>query len=123
MAEPSTVTTAGATLISGVALASLLPHIDANAAFGAIVGAALVASTKKDLSAWKRLLSFLFSALCGYGSAGEFVARQWAMQTFLPALLVALVSVAIALKLIAVASDLEPAQLRAYLVKLMGGRQ
>ena len=123
MAEPSTVTAASATLLSGVALASILPHIDANAAFGAIVGAALVASTKKDVSPWTRLLSFLFSALCGYGGAGEFVARQWAMQTFLPALLVSLVSVAIALKLVAVASDLDPGDIRAYLVKLMGGRQ
>ncbi len=100
-------TAAAATAISGVALAQVLPYIDSNAAFGAVIGAALVASTKKDLSAWKRFLSFLLSALCGYGGSGEFIAREWAKQSFLPALIGALVIVPIALKLLALAPELD----------------
>ncbi|WP_459614352.1 putative holin [Bordetella sp. 2513F-2] len=123
MAEPSTSTAAGATLISGAALASLLPHMDANAAFGAIMGAVFVASTRKDLSAWKRVLSFLFSALCGYGGAGEFIARGLAMQSFFPAMLVALVIVPVALKVMAWAPDIDLAHLRATLLRLLGDRK
>ncbi|WP_183003572.1 putative holin [Achromobacter sp. UMC71] len=122
MAEPSTITAAGTTLASGLALATLLPLVDANAAFGAVMGAALVASTKKDISAWKRFLSFIFSALCGYGGAGEFIAREWAKESFFPALFVALVIVPVALKVIAMAPDFDPSQLRAGLLKLLGGR-
>jgi len=121
MAEPSTLTTGATTLISGAALASILPHVDANAAFGAVMGAALVASVNKDLSAWKRFTSFLFSALCGYGGAGEFIARGWAKESFFPALFVALVIVPVALKIIAQAPDIELDKLRAFIVKHLGG--
>lgn len=108
MAEPSTLTgTVATTLISGAALAQILPLIDANAAFGAVIGAALVASTTKDLTAWKRFASFLLSALCGYGGAGEIVARGLAKETFLPALVGALVIVPLALKLVAMIPDID----------------
>lgn len=120
MAEPSTVTATAAatTATSGLVLAQVLPYIDANAAFGAVIGAALVASTKKDLSAWKRFISFLLSALCGYGGAGEFIAREWAKQSFLPALLGALIIVPIALKLLAMAPDFD---LKAIIIRMAGG--
>ncbi|HCQ47224.1 hypothetical protein YH64_012115 [Achromobacter sp. LC458] len=108
MAEPSTVSGAVATtLVSGAALSQILPLIDANAAFGAVMGAALVASTKKDLTAWKRFASFLVSGLCGYGGAGEIVARELAKETFLPALVGAVVIVPLALKLLAKAPDFD----------------
>ncbi|RSE76647.1 putative holin [Achromobacter denitrificans] len=109
MAEPSTVTGAAmaTTLISGAAIAQILPLVDANAVFGAVIGAALVASTKKDLTAWKRFVSFLLSALCGYGGAGEIVARELAKETFLPALIGALVIVPLALKLLAMVPDID----------------
>ncbi|MFU1907405.1 putative holin [Bordetella avium] len=112
MAEPSTATGAMATtLISGAALAQILPLVDANAVFGAVIGAALVASTKKDLTAWKRFVSFLLSALCGYGGAGEIVARELAKETFLPALIGALVIVPLALKLVAMVPDIDLGEL------------
>lgn len=122
MTEPSavTATAAATTATSGLMLAQMLPYIDANAAFGAVIGAALVASTKKDLSAWKRLLSFLLSALCGYGGAGEFIAQEWAKQSFLPALFGALIIVPIALKLLAMAPDLD---LKAMILRLVGVRE
>ncbi|AMG45337.1 MULTISPECIES: putative holin [Achromobacter] len=108
MAEPSTVSGAVATtLVSGAALSQILPLIDANAAFGAVMGAALVASTKKDLTAWKRFVSFLVSGLCGYGGAGEIVARELAKESFLPALIGAVVIVPLALKLLAKAPDFD----------------
>ncbi|WPQ37853.1 putative holin [Achromobacter xylosoxidans] len=108
MAEPSTVSSAVATtLVSGAALSQILPLIDANAAFGAVIGAALVASTKKDLTSWKRFVSFLVSGLCGYGGAGEIVARELAKESFLPALIGAIVIVPLALKLLAKAPDID----------------
>jgi len=121
MAEPSTATAVGVTLVSGAALASVLPHIDANAAFGAIMGAVFVASTRADLPGWQRLLAFLFSALCGYGGAGEFIARDWAKQSFFPAMLVALTIVPVALKLMAVGPEFELGRLRGALAALFGG--
>ncbi|APX77286.1 Uncharacterised protein [Achromobacter insolitus] len=122
MTDPSTAA-ATTTIISGVALATLLPHVDANAAFGAVLGAALVASTKKDLSAWKRLLSFIFSALSGYGGAGEFIAREWAKESFLPAFFVALVIVPIALRIIERAPDFDLARLRESVAGVIGGKK
>ena len=75
MAEPSTITAAAATLVSGAAVESALPMINIDAAFGAVLGAAMVASKHKDLSSWKRFVSFIFSVLCGYGGAGKFIAK------------------------------------------------
>jgi len=108
MAEPSTLTSAAATtFVSGAVLSHILPLIDANAAFGAVIGAALVGSTNKDLPAWKRFGSFLFSAMCGYGAAGEIVARELAKQSFLPALVGALVIVPLSLKIVAAIPDFD----------------
>lgn len=123
MAEPSTITAAGTTLASGLALATILPLVDANAAFGAVMGAAMVASTKKDLSPWKRFASFIFSALCGYGGAGEFIAREWAKESFFPALFVALVIVPVALKVIAMAPEFDLARLRTMAISILGDRK
>lgn len=122
MSEPSTVTVASAHAFSGLALAQLLPYLDANAAFGALIGAALVANTKTELSAWKRCASFVTSAACGYGGAGEFVARELAKQSFLPALLCALVIVPIALKVLAIAPEIELRDLP-FLRRVLGDKQ
>lgn len=121
MAEPSTSTAIGITLVSGAALSTILPHIDSNAVFGAIMGAALVASTRTDLPGWKRLMSFLFSALCGYGGAGEFLARDLAKQSFFPAMLTALVIIPLALKVMALGPDIDLSRLRTALSALFGG--
>lgn len=107
MSEPSTAIPLAAHASTGLALAQILPYVDANAAFGAIIGAALVANTKKDMSAWKRCASFFTSAACGYGGAGEFVARELAKESFLPALLCALVIVPIALKVLDIVPEVD----------------
>lgn len=122
MAEPSTITAAAATLVSWAAVASALPMINIDAAFGAVLGAALVASTRKDLSAWKRFVSFIFSVLCGYGGAGEFIAQGWAKQAFFPALLGSLIIVPLALKLSEKTPEIDINEVRSFVVKLFGGR-
>jgi len=105
----------------GAALAAILPAIDSHAAFGAIMGAVFVASTRADLPGWQRLLAFLFSALCGYGGAGEFIARDWAKQSFFPAMLVALTIVPVALRLMTLAPEFDASRVRGALAALFGG--
>lgn len=63
MAEPATTTTATAMTISA---ASLLPFINGNALLGAVFGAALFATTKKDLRPLQRLTTMLIAIGIGY---------------------------------------------------------
>lgn len=64
MAEPTTSTFV--TLLAAVGLVSLAPQIDGEALFGAVLGAWLVTSTKKDLKVWQVLGSLLLSCGVGY---------------------------------------------------------
>lgn len=122
MSEPSTTAAAMTYAFSGLALAQLLPYLDANAAFGAVIGAALVANTRKDLNAWRRLISFLGSAACGYGGAGEFVARGLAKESFLPALLCALIVVPVAVKVLALVPEINLRSLP-FMRRLLGEKE
>ena len=64
MAEPTSGTITG--LLMGLGLATAVPMIDGEALFGAILGAWLVTSIKRDLKAWQRIGSLLLSAGVGY---------------------------------------------------------
>jgi hypothetical protein len=64
MADPTSSTIGG--LLVGLGLASAVPLIDGNALFGAVLGAWLVTSIKKDLKAWQRVGSLLLSSGVGY---------------------------------------------------------
>lgn len=63
MADPTSSTLTG--LIFGLGLA-VVPAIDGEALFGALLGAWLVASTKQNLKVWQRMGSLLLSAGVGY---------------------------------------------------------
>lgn len=64
MADPTSSSITG--LLMGLGLATAVPLIDGEALFGAILGAWLVTSIKRDLKAWQRLGSLLLSAGVGY---------------------------------------------------------
>ena len=64
MADPTSGTITG--LLMGLGLATAVPLIDGGALFGAVLGAWLVTSTKRDLQVWQRLGSLSMSAGVGY---------------------------------------------------------
>lgn len=55
-----------ATLYVGLGMAALVPLIDGDALFGALLGGWLVTTTQHQLKAWQRLASLLMSAGVGY---------------------------------------------------------
>ncbi|MGU9821989.1 putative holin [Pseudomonas sp. LF090] len=64
MADPTSSAVTG--LLMGLGLATVTPIIDGEALFGAVLGAWLVTSTKRDLKVWQRLGSLFLSAGVGY---------------------------------------------------------
>lgn len=70
MAEPASSTTLA---VGAFGAAALLPFVDGDALLGAVLGAVLIASTKKDISWWQKLLSTLLSVGLGYVLAAEVV--------------------------------------------------
>lgn len=101
MAEPTSTTVIAITTGAGVGLASLFPWVDGNALMGAVLGAALVALTKKDFKPWQRIGSLVFSALVGYMFSAEVVAQTPLTDTSTGGFYGALLIVPIALKLVA----------------------
>lgn len=98
MAEPATTT---ATTALAISVASLLPFVNGNALLGAVLGAALFATTKKDLRAVSRLLTMLLSTGCGYLLAPEVTARTYITSDATAAMLAATFAVPIILKAMA----------------------
>lgn len=97
MAEPTT----GAVVVAataGVGLATIMPHMDGNALFGAIIGAALIAMNQRDLKAWQRCAGLLVSVGAGYVSAAEIVAQTPITQTGPGGFVGAILVVPVALK-------------------------
>lgn len=72
MAEPTTSTTA---ITASAGLASLLPFVNGDALFGAVIGAAFLAYTQVSLSYCKRVFSLILSIALGYALAPEIVSR------------------------------------------------
>lgn len=73
MAEPTTSTTVAITASAG--LVSLLPFVNGDALFGAVIGAAFLAYTQVSLSHGKRVFSLLLSIGLGYVLAPEISRR------------------------------------------------
>ena len=69
MAEPTTSTTVAITASAG--LVSLLPFVNGDALFGAVIGAAFLAFTQVSLSYGKRIFSLMLSVALGYALAPE----------------------------------------------------
>lgn len=64
MADPTTSMVTG--LLTELGLSVAIPIIDGESLFGAILGAWLITSIKKDLKAWQRIGSLSLSAGVGY---------------------------------------------------------
>ncbi len=95
MAEPATTTTATVGTLSAM---SFLPFINGNALLGAVLGAAFIATTEKDLTAWQRLRSMLLSTGIGYLLAPEITSRTMITSDATAALLAAIFSLFILVK-------------------------
>ena len=100
MAEPTSSSIAAA-MAAGLGVASILPGVDGNAMFGAVVGAALIATNRRDIHGWQRLIGLLISAGAGYVSAGEIVEQTPISQTGPGGFIGAVLVVPLALKLLA----------------------
>ena len=95
MAEPATATTATVGTLSAL---SFLPFINGNTLLGAVLGAAFIATTEKDLTAWQRLRSMLLSTGIGYLLAPEITSRTMITSDATAALLAAIFSLFILVK-------------------------
>lgn len=96
MAEPATTTTMTALSISA---ASLLPFINGNALLGAVFGAALFATTKKDLRPLQRLITMILATGIGYLLTPEIIARTFITNDATAGMIAALFSLPIILKI------------------------
>lgn len=96
MAEPATTTTATALTISA---ASLLPFINGNALLGAVFGAALFATTKKELRPLQRLSTMLLATGFGYLLAPEITTRTFITNDATAGMTAAIFALPIILKL------------------------
>jgi len=105
MAEPASSTTLAVT--AGLGVAALMPFIDGNALLGATLGAALIASTKRDLRWWQRLLSLLISVGAGYVLASEVINQTPIRSTAAAAFFASVCAVPIALRLSVMAEQLD----------------
>lgn len=96
MAEP---TTTAATTALTISAATLLPFINGNALLGAIFGAALFATTKKELKPLQRLITMLLSTGIGYLITPEITARSFINNDATAAMVAAIFSLPIILKI------------------------
>lgn len=105
MAEPASSTTLAVT--AGLGVAALMPFIDGNALLGATLGAALIASTKRDLRWWQRLLSLFISIGAGYVLASEVINQTPIRSIAAAAFIASVCAVPIALRLSVMAEQLD----------------
>lgn len=119
MSDPASTTAIVVTAGAGVGLATLMPTLDGNALFGAIIGAALIALNQKDLKAWQRLFGLLISVGAGYVSAAEIVTQTPITQTGPGGFVGAILVVPIALKVLAVVERMELSDVQAFLQGLV----
>ena len=73
MPEPTSSTTVAITASAG--LLSLLPFVNGDALFGAVIGAAFLAYTQVSLNTAKRIFSLMLSVALGYALAPEISSR------------------------------------------------
>lgn len=98
MAEPASSSTLAVT--AGLGVAALLPLVDGDALLGAVLGAVLIASTKKDISWWQRLLSMLLSVGLGYALAPEVVSQAPITSKAAAAFIASICAIPLSLKLV-----------------------
>lgn len=96
MAEPTT--TAAATALT-LGAASLLPFVNGNALLGAVFGAALFATTKKDLKPLQRLMTMILATGIGYLLTPEITARSFVSNDATAGMIAAIFSLPIILKI------------------------
>lgn len=95
MAEP-TATTA----VTFGAVLSLLPIVNGNALLGAVFGAALFATTRKDLKPLQRLVTMLLATGIGYLLSPEVTARSFISNDATAGMIASIFSLPIILKII-----------------------
>lgn len=95
MAEPTT--TAAATAIT-ISATSFLPFVNGNALLGAVFGAALFATTKKDLKPLQRLMTMVIATGIGYLLTPEITARSFVNNDATAGMIAAIFSLPIILK-------------------------
>ncbi|MGL4446331.1 MAG: putative holin [Aeromonas sp.] len=117
MPEPSSAAVYTAT--ASVGAAALLPWVDANALMGAVLGAALVAYSKKDLPVVHRLTALCFSAALGYLMSGEVTGLMPIQESGTGAFVGSIVIVPLATKLL---SYVERFDLAALIERRGGGK-
>lgn len=96
MPEPTT--TAAATAVT-ISAASLLPFVNGNALLGAVFGAALFATTRKDLKPIQRLSTMIIAVGFGYLLAPEVTTRTFITNDATAAMIASLFSLPIILKI------------------------
>ena len=97
MPEPTT--TAAATAVT-ISAASLLPFVNGNALLGAVFGAALFATTRKDLKPLQRLVTMLLATGIGYLLSPEVTARSFISNDATAGMIASIFSLPIILKII-----------------------
>lgn len=121
MAEPTSTTAIAVTTGAGVSLASLMPWVDGDALMGAVLGAALVALSKKDLKPWQRIGSLVFSALVGYLLSGEVIAQTPLTNSGSGAFYGAIFIVPVALKLMQYVDKIDTEAISAAIKRFFPG--
>ncbi|MCF9034721.1 putative holin [Acinetobacter nectaris] len=97
MPEPTT----PVAIASAASFASLLPFVNGDALFGAVIGAAFIAFYSQNVGYKKRLLSFVFSTAIGYLLAPELVNHTSIDTQSTAAFAISLVAIVILQKVLA----------------------
>ncbi|MBP8005506.1 MAG: hypothetical protein KAZ18_01220 [Acinetobacter sp.] len=97
MPEPTTTTTSMSVI--GLSAMSILPFINGNALLGAVFGAALFATTKKDLRPLQRLTTMILATGIGYLLTPEITARTFIANDATAGMIAAIFSLPIILKI------------------------
>ncbi len=118
MAEPASSTTLAVT--AGIGAAALLPFVDGDALLGAVLGAVLVASTKKDIGWWQRLLSMLLSIGLGYALAPEVASQTPIASRAAAAFMASICAIPLSLKLVVWIEQVDIGAALPGMAKLLG---
>lgn len=97
MAEPTTA--AVAATAATISIASLLPFVNGDSLLGAVFGAALFATTKKDLKPLQRLSTMILAVGFGYLLTPEITARTFIANDATAGMIAAIFSLPIILKI------------------------
>ncbi|ENU79233.1 hypothetical protein F975_02925 [Acinetobacter sp. ANC 3789] len=88
-------------ITAGAGAVSMLPFVNGDALFGAVIGAAFIAFYTQNVSYQKRIISFLLSTAIGYLLSPEVVNRTLIDSHATGAFMVSLVAIVILQKVLA----------------------